>query len=162
MIKKEIDKQVSKILQSEVFLKSKILSNFLRFIIMETLNGNEQSLKEYIIGVNVLKKDPDFNPQIDSIVRIHAGRLRKYLKSYYKELGRSDEIKITIPKSIALFSEFGTSSLNFKLRFWVPFEVGLTVKSDISVAIYNKFKELDIQIPFPQQDIYIKEFPKKK
>lgn len=46
---------------------------------METLNGNEQSLKEYIIGVNVLKKDPDFNPQIDSIVRIHAGRLRKYL-----------------------------------------------------------------------------------
>lgn len=79
MIKKEIDKQVSKILQSEVFLKSKILSNFLRFIIMETLNGNEQSLKEYIIGVNVLKKDPDFNPQIDSIVRIHAGRLRKYL-----------------------------------------------------------------------------------
>jgi len=66
------------------------------------------------------------------------------------------------PEVRALFSEFGNSSLNFKLRFWVPYELGLIVKSDISLAIYNKFKEQGIEIPFPQQDIYIKEFPEKK
>lgn len=30
----------------------------------------------------------------------------------------------------------------------------------ISIAIYNKFKEHNIGIPFPQQDVYIKDFPK--
>lgn len=66
------------------------------------------------------------------------------------------------PEVRALFSEFGDNSLNFRLRFWVPYELGLVVKSDISLAIYNKFKEIGIEIPFPQQDIYIKEFPEKK
>ena len=66
------------------------------------------------------------------------------------------------PEVRALFSEFGDNSLNFRLRFWVPYELGLVVKSDISLAIYNKFKEIGIKIPFPQQDIYIKEFPEKK
>ena len=65
------------------------------------------------------------------------------------------------PEVRALFSEFGDNSLNFRLRFWVPYELGLVVKSDISLAIYNKFKEIGIEIHFPQQDIYIKEFPEK-
>lgn len=61
------------------------------------------------------------------------------------------------PSPIALFSDFGDSSLNFRLRFWVHFELGLQAKSDVSIAVYNKFKEHGIEIPFPQQDVYIKE-----
>jgi small-conductance mechanosensitive channel len=34
------------------------------------------------------------------------------------------------------------------------------VKSDISIAIYNEFTKHGIEIPFPQQDIYIKDMPK--
>ncbi|WP_159946824.1 mechanosensitive ion channel family protein [Polaribacter septentrionalilitoris] len=64
------------------------------------------------------------------------------------------------PKPNALFSDFGDNSLNFRLRFWTHFSVGLQTKSDISVAIYNTFKEHGIEIPFPQQDVYIKDFPK--
>lgn len=63
------------------------------------------------------------------------------------------------PEPQVLFSEFGDSSLNFKLRCWVHYEMGLQVKSDVSIAVYNKFKELGVEIPFPQQDIYIKEIP---
>ena len=66
------------------------------------------------------------------------------------------------PGPVALFSDFGDSSLNFRLRFWVHFEIGLQAKSDISIAIYNKFKENGIKIPFPQQDVYIKNLPKKE
>ncbi|GGG41945.1 mechanosensitive ion channel family protein [Bizionia arctica] len=69
-------------------------------------------------------------------------------------------IKEPIP--VALFSDFGDSSLNFKLRFWVHFEIGLQAKSDVSIAIYNKFKELGIEIPFPQQDVHIKDLPERK
>lgn len=77
------------------------------------------------------------------------------------EVANNHKDVLKYPKAIALFSEFGDSSLNFQLRFWVPFEIGLDVKSDVFVAVYNKFEELDIEIPFPQQNIYIKEFPKK-
>ncbi len=63
------------------------------------------------------------------------------------------------PEPKALFSEFGDSSLNFKLRFWVHYEVGLQAKSNVSIAIYNLFEKNGIQIPFPQQDVYIKELP---
>jgi len=66
------------------------------------------------------------------------------------------------PQPQALFSEFGDSSLNFRLRFWVPFEVGLQTKSDVSVAIYNKFKEHNIEIPFPQRDVHIRTVPPEK
>ena len=69
-----------------------------------------------------------------------------------------DLIKDPEPK--ALFSDFGDNSLNFRLRFWTHFSLSLQAKSDISIAIYNKFKEHNIEIPFPQQDLYIKDFPK--
>lgn len=64
------------------------------------------------------------------------------------------------PEPQALFSDFGDNSLNFRLRFWTHFSLSLQAKSDISIAIYNKFKEHNIEIPFPQQDVYIKDFPK--
>jgi potassium efflux system protein len=64
------------------------------------------------------------------------------------------------PAPNALFSDFGDNSLNFRLRFWTHFSLSLQAKSDISIAIYNKFKEHNIEIPFPQQDVYIKDFPK--
>ena len=66
------------------------------------------------------------------------------------------------PEPHALFSEFGDSSLNFRLRFWVPYTIGLQAKSEVSIAIYNKFKEHDIEIPFPQRDINIKSVPPEK
>lgn len=66
------------------------------------------------------------------------------------------------PVPISLFSDFGDSSLNFRLRFWVHFSLGLQAKSDVSIAIYNKFKEHGIEIPFPQQDVFIKNLPDKK
>ena len=63
------------------------------------------------------------------------------------------------PAPHALFSEFGESSLNFKLRYWVNYEIGLQSKSDISIGIYNQFAEHGIEIPFPQTDVHIKNMP---
>jgi small-conductance mechanosensitive channel len=75
------------------------------------------------------------------------------------DVARNYDNALKNPKPMALFSDFGDSSLNFKLRFWVPYEIGLQAKSDVSIKIYNRFKELGVEIPFPQQDIHIKDFP---
>lgn len=59
------------------------------------------------------------------------------------------------PPAKALFDTFGESSLNFRLLFWVYFQNGLQSKSDVSIAVYNRFEELGIKIPFPQQEVYL-------
>ncbi|HZI25171.1 MAG TPA: hypothetical protein VFD46_08850, partial [Chryseolinea sp.] len=95
---KEILTQLSRVLASSQLSGSNVLSEFLNFIVRETLSGRGDELKEYTIGVHALKKESDFNPQLDSIVRIHAGRLRRALKEYYYEEGSGDRVMIIIPK----------------------------------------------------------------
>lgn len=96
--KSEILEELETILSSDLFSRSSVLSKFLMFIVKETLEGNTEGLKEYTIGVSALGKPNDFNPQIDAIIRIHAGRLRRLLNEYYTTSGATDNIKIEVVK----------------------------------------------------------------
>ncbi|WKK65657.1 mechanosensitive ion channel family protein [Lutimonas zeaxanthinifaciens] len=104
----------------------------------------------------------------DSIKRVEILIGTKYgsdpnkILEILKEAVKSSEDALKDPEPQALFSDFGDSSLNFRLRFWVHYEVGLKAKSDVSIAIYNLFEKHGIEIPFPQQDVYLKEFPDTK
>ena len=77
------------------------------------------------------------------------------------EAALSVEHVLKYPKPNALFIEFGDNSLNFALHFWTHYEKRLIAKSDVSIAVYNIFKKHNISIPFPQQDVYIKNLPDK-
>ena len=61
------------------------------------------------------------------------------------------------PGSKVLFMDFGNSSLDFELRFWVS-ELWTTdaILSDLRYAIDREFRNGDITIPFPQRDLHIK------
>ncbi|WP_051548241.1 mechanosensitive ion channel family protein [Sneathiella glossodoripedis] len=54
--------------------------------------------------------------------------------------------------------EFADSSVNFLLYFWVDdvTEGRFEPQSDVMRAIWRKFKEHNIEIPFPQRDVHIK------
>ncbi|MBT8422271.1 MAG: mechanosensitive ion channel family protein, partial [Gammaproteobacteria bacterium] len=66
------------------------------------------------------------------------------------------------PAPRARFRVFGSSSLDFELLAWVenPALRGLRVH-ELNVSIYKRFMEEGIAIPFPQQDVYIKELPRQ-
>ena len=55
------------------------------------------------------------------------------------------------------FREFGESSLNFQLLFWIesPEAKGRTLDS-LNTSIYNAFNEYNIEIPFPQRTVHLK------
>jgi len=59
------------------------------------------------------------------------------------------------PSPFVRFTDFGDSSLDFQLFFWVEqsFEVE-NIKSDLRFLIDKKFRENKIQIPFPQRDVH--------
>src|SRR4051794_36840976 len=94
----EINQQTRRILEFPMFRNSPVLSRFLEFIIAETVHNKQLHIKEYSIAINVLYRSRDFNPNTDSIVRIHAGRLRRALNDYYLTQGVYDAIVIRIPK----------------------------------------------------------------
>ncbi len=65
------------------------------------------------------------------------------------------------PQPTVIFSDFGSSSLNFKIHYFSRslFTADL-IKSDIRFNIDQKFRENNVSIPFPQRDIWIRENPK--
>src|SRR4051794_22406797 len=94
----EITAQVNKISRSSTLKNSPVLCQFLHFVVGETLEGNGERIKEYTIGTKVLGRKSDFDPQLDAIVRIHAGRLRRALNEFYSGEGKADTMRISIPK----------------------------------------------------------------
>jgi len=66
----------------------------------------------------------------------------------------------SVPEPRARFRTFGESSLNFELLCWIalPADRGLVVH-ELNCAIYKRFAETGIRIPFPQRDLYIKQMP---
>ena len=90
--------QLDRILQSHTFQGSESLRSFLRFVVSQTIEDHEDQLKEYTIATEVFGRAESYNPKIDSVVRVQAGRLRVKLQEYYATEGKSDAIVIELPK----------------------------------------------------------------
>ncbi|MGF1503828.1 MAG: mechanosensitive ion channel family protein, partial [Anaerolineae bacterium] len=57
----------------------------------------------------------------------------------------------------ALFIEFGDSSLNFAVRYWVNVPIDVKYIQDaVNTAIYDALNRAEIEIPFPQRDVHHK------
>jgi adenylate cyclase len=93
-----IRSQLDRILQSVDFRASNKQRSFLSFVVDEALAGRSSQLKGYTIAVSVYGRPEQFDPQVDPIVRVEAGRLRRALDHYYLTAGKGDPIRIAIPK----------------------------------------------------------------
>ena len=127
--------QLDKILTSPHFVNSPNLLNFLRFIVEKTLAGESADIKGYTVATQVLGRKADFDPNLDPIVRILAGRLRRALEQYYLVEGKSDPVIIDVPRGayVPLFrspSRKGMGVVISELR-----QQGLALPSGPSVAI---------------------------
>lgn len=89
---------VDKILHSRGFVHAEKLGRLLRYTVTETLHGRGGDLKEYVLGVEVFGRLESFDPRIDPIVRVQAGKLRARLKEYYEADGRDDTISVVYHK----------------------------------------------------------------
>ena len=90
----EIRLQLDRLLASDGFANADRMSGFLRYIVERAIAGESDQLKEYVIGVAVFGRDEQYDPRLDSIVRVEARRLRTKLDEYYAGDGRHDPIVI--------------------------------------------------------------------
>lgn len=80
------------------------------------------------------------------------------IKRLLIEVADSNPGVLKEPKPDVLFDSFGESSLEFKLRVWTSdySDTPMVLKSQLYYAIFKKFKEHNIEIPFPQRDLHLK------
>jgi adenylate cyclase len=90
--------ELERILASRCFEQAARSSDFLRFVVEQTLAGQGGRLKGYTIGIEVFGRPPDFDAQADPLVRVEAGRLRRRLADYYAEEGSTDPVRIDLPR----------------------------------------------------------------
>jgi small-conductance mechanosensitive channel len=62
------------------------------------------------------------------------------------------------PMPMVLFENFNESTLDFKMVFWadIQSENVALMKSDIRYKVNEQFKQLGIEMAFPQRDVYLK------
>ena len=94
----EIRGALSRLVASSTFRASPRLATLLRFVVERVLAGGGGRLKGYTIAVEAFGRAPDFDSQIDPIVRVEAGRLRRRLERYYAGEGAGETVWIELPR----------------------------------------------------------------
>lgn len=105
-------RQVERLVASDVLHGSESLCKLLRYLAEQSIDHPGTAIKEYQIATEVFKRPSNFDPRMDSTVRVQTGRLRSKLSEYYAHADPVDQWVIEIPK--------GSYALTFQLRQPVP------------------------------------------
>jgi len=93
-----VREHLERILVSKEFVHADSLRRFLSYTVEKAICGDVGSLKESLLGPELFGRGDSFDPRIDPIVRVQAGKLRTRLERYYASDGRSDSVIIDFPK----------------------------------------------------------------
>jgi hypothetical protein len=89
---------VSRIVASRYFEHSARLRDFLLYVFQRSLENPSACTTEREIGCKVFGRPADFDPTDDTIVRVHASRLRRSLDQYFSAEGRDEPLILKIPR----------------------------------------------------------------
>ena len=129
-----------------------------RFVSVVTLSG-----KEYLVpNENFITKQVINWSYSDELVRIDVPVGVSYdsdmnlVKSLLLEAVEDKKRVVDNPSPSCLLKEFGDSTVNFELRFWIndPQNGLANIKSEVLFSVWNILNKNDINIAFPQQDLH--------
>jgi hypothetical protein len=122
--KHQVQRALSDILRSAPFRTSKQSQKLLRYIVQHSLTGQDNLLRERVIGTDVFDRAPDYDAANDPIVRARVAEVRKRLALYYVSAPPTP-IRIEIPS--------GTYRAQFELIETPP--AALQAPSDADLPI---------------------------
>ena len=93
-------------------------------------------------------------------VGVAYGSDPEQVKEILLKCANAHPLIVAYPEPFVVWKDFGASSLDFEIRaFLNDISKGLSVRTELRFAIFKAFKEAGVEIPFPQQDVYIKSLP---
>lgn len=119
---------------------------------------NSKLINEKVINWSTIDKNTRFTVEVGVAYGSDVKKISEILLS----VANNHPMITTKPEPMVRFENFADSALTFKLYFYThkSFRVE-NIKSDLRFKIYEEFEKNNITIPFPQQDIYVKEMPEK-
>src|ERR1700724_3236816 len=105
-----IREQLRRLLAHSLFTNSKRYPVLLAYTVEQTLDGNADQLKERTIGVEAFGREPNYDVNLDPVVRPTAAEVRKRLIQYYYSPDHAGEliIELLVGSYIPLFREPAT------------------------------------------------------
>ena len=88
---------LDQILASRPFRTSNQCSGLLRYIVEHTLAGEDNLLRERVIGAELFGRPADYETSEDPIVRLRVSDVRKRLAQYYLSARVRREVQIEVP-----------------------------------------------------------------
>jgi hypothetical protein len=92
-----IHEQLRRLVAHPLFTNSKRYPVLLTYIVEQTLLGNASELKERTIGVEAFGREPDYDVNLDPVVRTAAAEVRKRISQYYYNPDHAGELVIELP-----------------------------------------------------------------
>jgi small conductance mechanosensitive channel len=99
-------------------------------------NSEERRIVEEIVGISY-----DSDPE-------------KAIRIIKQAFGDVQEISKEPPPRVGI-QQFGDSSINIGLRYWIPTREYFNTLYRVNLAVYKQLRAGDINIPYPQRDIHI-------
>src|SRR5579859_5286564 len=141
--------EIEKLVASHALHGSESLCKLLRYLGKQALDHPGMPVKEYQIATEVFGRQTDFDPQLDSMVRVQAGRLRSKLAESYSSEGTNDATIVEVPKGsyavvihdrATLSAQAGTAEAHNHQperapRAWVTAVIGLSLALVLAVAL---------------------------
>jgi hypothetical protein len=134
-----IAEALTDIMRSPRFKDSLQLQSLLRYVVDEAMKGNDDLLKERMIGIYVFGRRPDYDTTDDPIVRSRMGLLRKRLAQYYEgDTGDRTAVQIVIPNG-TYRPAFTFRPLTRDARTkTIPIEAGTDAKADALSSVLTE------------------------
>jgi hypothetical protein len=102
-----VREQLNRLLAHPLFTNSKRYPVLLAYTVEQALLGNAGELKERTIGVEAFGREPNYDVNLDPVVRTTAAEVRKRLIQYYYSPDHGGELMIELPVGayVPLFRE---------------------------------------------------------
>ena len=93
----DVLRALDQVLVSRPFRTSNQCSGLLRYIVNHTLAGEDNLLRERVIGAELFGRPVDYETSEDPVVRLRVSDVRKRLAQYYQSAKDQREVQIEIP-----------------------------------------------------------------
>ena len=130
----DVRDQLKRLLAHPLFANSKRYPVFLAYTVEQTLIGNAGELKERTIGVEAFGREPNYDVNLDPVVRTTAAEVRKRLIQYYYNTDHVGELKIELPVGsyVPTFRDPAVSSMNVEPESQFSQKNGMAPQDDFT------------------------------
>jgi small-conductance mechanosensitive channel len=140
---------------------AKVMQINVRATVVQTYDGAALIIpnSEFISNLvtNWSHRDPYLRRHIN--VGVAYGSDTELVRRTLLEAAANTALVLTKPKPDVLFTDFGESTLDFRLRVWTTVQDMLRADTDLRFEIDRLFRQRGIEIAFPQTDLHVRSLP---